>query len=171
MNARETIDRVVRTRAKVILITVLGLVGSLALLSPPSHDSAAKSPKKLPLVQPGSLKYEGAFRVPKDTINGSSFDWGGTAIAFSKKNHSLFIVGHDHDQLVAEISIPKIIESNSLGSLETAEIIQPFADASDGRMDKVDDDGAVKIGGLYVRSNRLFGTAYSYYDADGSQVG
>ncbi len=170
MNARGMIDRVVRTRAKAILITALGLAGSLALLSPPSHDSVAKSPKKLPLVKPGSLKYEGAFRVPKDTINGSSFDWGGTAIAFNKKNHSLFIVGHDHDQLVAEISIPKIIESNSLSSLEKAEIIQPFADASDGRMGKVDNDGAVKVGGLYVRNNRLFGTAYSYYDADGSQV-
>ncbi len=170
MNARIAIDRDVRFRAKVFLITVLGLTGSLVLLSPHSHDSAAKSKKQLPLVQPESLKYEGAFRAPKNTINGSSFDWGGTAIAFNKKNHSLFIVGHDHDQLVAEISIPKIIESNSLGSLEKAEIIQPFADASDGRMDKVDNDGAVKVGGLYVRRNRLYGSAYSYYDADGSQV-
>ncbi len=170
MNARITIDRVVRSRGKAILFIVLGLIGSLVLLSLPGHDSAAKSPRKLPLVQPESLKYEGAFRVPKDTVNGSSFDYGGTALAFNKKNHSLFIVGHDHDQLVAEISIPKIIESNSLGRLETAKIIQPFADASDGKMDKVDDDGAIKVGGLYVRRNRLFGTAYSYYDADGSQV-
>ncbi len=170
MYTRMTIDRVVRYRAKAFLFIALVLIGSLALLSPSSNDPAAKSPKNLPLVQPGSLKYEGAFRVPKNTINGSSFNWGGTAIAFNKNNHSLFIVGHDHDQLVAEISIPNVVKSSLRGSLETAEIIQPFADASDGRMDKVDDDGAIKVGGLYVRRNRLYGTAYSYYDADGSQV-
>lgn len=174
MDAFKTMGRGRGNTAKAVIAVALWLLGASVILTPLSHGPAAKAPSQLPLVKPESLRYEGAFRVPKNTVNDTSFDYGGTAIAFNKKNRSLFTVGHDWNQLVSEIKIPEIVKSNSLGSLKTAEIAQPFADGSDGLMDSVDDgsisDGAIKVGGLYVRKNRLYGSAYTYYDADGGQV-
>jgi hypothetical protein len=121
-------------------------------------------------VQEGDLVYQGAFRVPQGKFGGSSFDYGGTALAFNPARDSLFCVGHDWQQQVAEISIPRVTRSDTLDALATASVLQPFADPTEGKMYKVDDTAnGIKVGGLIVYQDRLYETAYSYYDGDASQ--
>lgn len=144
-------------------------VGWLALVWWLALGSAGAQPTSLPLLQKADLTYQGAFRLPEGTFGSSSFHYGGTALAYHPGNNSLFLVGHDWDQRVAEVAIPQIIHGTQLSQLATATVRQPFTDASEGKMFTVD-SGNVKVGGLLVSSGKLYGSAYSYYDADTNQV-
>jgi hypothetical protein len=126
------------------------------------------SAPSLPLIDREALVYQGAFRVPAEIVNGTSFNYGGTALAFNPSRQSLFLVGHDWQQRVAEISIPQLRPSATVGGLATATMLQPFVDATEGRMKNVG-PGTVKIGGLLVLQDLLYVTAYLYYDGAGVQ--
>lgn len=117
------------------------------------------------LVHQGDLNYLGAFNVPQGDIGDSTFAYGGTALAFNPANQSLFMVGHDYNQDIAEVSIPEL-HTGSLDNLATANVIQPFTSVLDRLPNRSLDAGDTKIGGLMVDGNRLIGTAYEYYDAD-----
>jgi hypothetical protein len=122
------------------------------------------------LIQQSGLKYVGAFKVPAGNFGGSSFAYGGTAMAYNPTRNSLFIVGHDWQQQVAEVSIPAPVNSANLDALPMATVIQPFADATEGRFGMVTaDTGGVKVGGLMVSDTKLYGSLYIYYDGSGSQ--
>lgn len=122
------------------------------------------------LVQEGDLGYLGAFNVPEGQIGESSFEYGGTGLAFNPKNHSLFVVGHDYEQSIAEIAIPQL-RTGSLGELDTAGVVQPFESVLDRiPHQSLDTDNPVKLGGLLVDGDRLVGTAYEYYDGDEDAV-
>ncbi|MBD3210370.1 hypothetical protein GF318_03240 [Candidatus Micrarchaeota archaeon] len=96
-------------------------------------------PASLPaeLVQPEDLEYVGAFRLPGPS-GGSNWGYSGYAAAFYPEGDpydpddgfpgSLFAVGHDHHQMVSEISIPVPADSGNLENLNTAATLQPFAD-------------------------------------------
>jgi hypothetical protein len=75
----------------------------------------------------------------------------------------LFFGSHDWDQLLCEIEIPATISLSV-----TADILQDCTDVTEGRMDQIDED-TIKLGGSLVYNNHLIVSAYSYYDADGSQ--
>jgi len=131
------------------------------------------------LLQPADFTYLGAFRVPQGDLGGPQYhglSYGGSAIAYNPANNSLFIVGHDHDQLVAEISIPAPVVSSDLNKLNTATVLQNLSDITEGNLTRIRAGGAaetsnrVKIGGLLVDGNYLIGTAYNYYDGDKSAV-
>jgi len=113
-------------------------------------------------LQPQDLRHLGTIRVPASPPAGqswrSSFSYGGTALAFNPKRNSLFLVGHDHQQMVAEVSIPNPVRAEVVANLPTAEMLQPFADVTGGRCNN-------KIGGLLVFGDRLLWTTYVYYDA------
>ncbi|HMC68932.1 MAG TPA: HYR domain-containing protein, partial [Mycobacteriales bacterium] len=137
------------------------------------------------LVQRGNLAYDGTFRVPSGFFRGPNltpwqfdramFDYGGTALAFNPANNSLFVVGHDQAQLVAEIAIPPLVRSATVAGLNTASLLQPFTDATDGRLSQVSTDPlnppdvTIKIGGLLPYQDRLYASAYIYYDGRSSQ--
>jgi hypothetical protein len=146
----------------ITLITIL--FASYFLVVTPPSASFAQDEK--PLLQKADFKYVGAFRVPDGDYGSSRFGYGGTALAFNPGNHSLFIVGHDHHQQIAEISIPSIVSSSSIEDLAIATVLQPFSDIQ-SRLPIFGLDGA-KIGGLIVIGNELYGTFYEYYDADGN---
>ncbi len=123
------------------------------------------------LLHKENLVYEGVFRLPTGTIGDSSFGYGGSALAYHASNNSLFLVGHDHHQMVAEISIPTPIISTEEQNLHTATVLQSFTDASEGKMYTIDDTvNGIKVGGLLSSNNKLYGSAFAYYDADGSQT-
>lgn len=112
------------------------------------------------------IPYIGACRVPNQDGSGStnnSFGYGGHALGYNPANNSLFYGGHDWYQKLAEIAIPSTISLTN-----TASVLQPLHDVTDGRAGQVD-DGTVKLGGTLVFNGRLIVTAYSYYDADGNQ--
>lgn len=118
------------------------------------------------LVGPANLVYQGFFTVPSDIHSGGAadagFEYGGTAIAFNPARGSLYMVGHDWDQFVAEISIPP------LGS--RASLLQPLTDAFEGIRGVVGDGSAVKVGGLLPLADQLVMSAYTYDDGLGTQI-
>jgi hypothetical protein len=145
---------------------MLALTLTLAALAGPA---AAQS--TAPLLQKANLVYQGAFRVPQGSSDQTTFNYGGTALSYNAANNSLYMVGHDWYQLSAEISIPPLVNSTSLGALNTATILQPFADAVEGKLASVNpgDPNSKKIGGHLVYQGKLYVTGYSYYDGNGSQ--
>jgi hypothetical protein len=126
----------------------------------------------LPLVQPATLAYQGSFRLPLAEEGDSGFAYGGTAMAFNPAHGSLFLVGHDWRQYVAEISVPEIRQRSVVGELATAAMLQPLTDVTEGKMKTLNpgDPNAKKIGGLLPYRDKLYVSAYSYYDGAETQV-
>ena len=118
------------------------------------------------------LEYVGAFRFPVGSFGCSGvsncFSYGGAALAYNPSRNSLFLAGHDHEQKIAEISIPTPSKATTFTSLPIATVLQPFVDGTEGRLPIID-DGSIKIGGLLVVGDHLYMSAYSYYDANTSQ--
>jgi hypothetical protein len=131
---------------------------------PPPSPPSGNLPTRL--LQQNDLVHLGSFRLPdaRDTTGLYAFEYVQGVIAFNDANNSLFIVGHDWTQQVAEVTIP------SIGG--TATVIQPFADATEGRIGQINpgDPNSKKIGGMWVEDDKLIVAAYSYYDGAGSAV-
>src|ERR1700736_483105 len=117
----------------------------------------AWSQSTAPLLKGANLVYQGAFRVPQGSSDTTTFDYGGTALAYNPSNNSLYMVGHDWHQLSAEISIPAIVNSTNINNLATAAILQPFADATEGKLNLINptDPNSKKIGGQLVYNGKL----------------
>jgi hypothetical protein len=128
--------------------------------SPADLSVAAESS---PLVQAGDLAYQGAFRLPQGTFGGSSFAYGGAALAFNPAGGSLFMVGHPWQEQVAEFTVPEIRRATRISDLATARVLQPFADATEGRLPLVGPN-TVNVGGLLPYQGQLYLSAYVYYD-------
>jgi hypothetical protein len=148
------------------LLTSAAIVASLAAaMVTPTAASCAAAGK--PRVTAFDLRYRGAFRLPAQVTEKKTFAFGGTALAYNAERNSLFAVGHDWYQLTAEVSIPQPEKGSSLRNLSRSRFLQPFADATDGKLGPPANN---KIGGQLVYRGRLYGTMFVYYDADGSQV-
>ncbi len=90
---------------------------------------------------PQALTYLGAFRLPDDSGE-MGWDYSGHGMTYFPQSDpgdtgdgfpgSLFVVGHDQQLYVAEISIPEPVISNNLHDLPTAQTLQPFADITGG---------------------------------------
>lgn len=131
---------------------------------------------------PGNFEYHGAFRLPAVTDSKSRFGYGGFTLAFRPDGDagsaddgypgSLFTVGHDSHQLVAEINIPKprYLVDRRGKDLPAAKLLQDFNDISAGFIRKQSrGTEPFKIGGLFVAGNRLHWTLYKYYNVDGAR--
>lgn len=151
--------KVLRSRAALgctAAITAIGLALRLLAAPPPQ--------KPLPLVQAADLKVEGEFLGPvgiqgrlPDGQTFSELEYINGSIAFNSTHQSLFVVGHDWGQHVAEISIPE--------SGGTASIVQPFEDVLAGKLALIDPDRETKkIGGLFVVGSKLLVSGFTYYD-------
>jgi len=91
------------------------------------------------LIQPYDLVYSGAFRLP-DVSTGSDWTYSGYGMTFNPHGDpdgpsdgypgSLYAVGNDQDQMIAEISIPRPVVSagKRLADLNTAAMLQPFTE-------------------------------------------
>jgi hypothetical protein len=113
-------------------------IGAEAIEIVTEVSSGSIPPGALP---PDSLIYLGAFRLPDDS-GGLGWDYSGQGMTFFPGGDSdgeddgfpgsLFIVGHDHQLQVAEISIPQPVNSRDLAELNFAATLQPFADLTAG---------------------------------------
>jgi hypothetical protein len=76
--------------------------------------------------------------------------------------------------MVAEISIPPVSASPSIGALPTASIIQAFVDPSEGTSGSAncgaDAGSPLMLGGYLVANNKLYFDGYRYYDGSGCQT-
>jgi hypothetical protein len=132
-----------------------------------------------PLVYPETgMTYVGAFRVPKGNHGGrgyAQFDYGPYALAYNPAKNSLFMSGHPYANLVAEISIPAIKNSQVMANLNVASMLQGFADITEGRATQICDSADQtrfdcannNPGNLLVTADgtTLIGTWRGYYDA------
>jgi hypothetical protein len=106
--------------------------------------------------------------VPTGLRSGGSanagFQFGGTALGFNPARNSLYITGHDWDQLTAEISIPALDG--------TATLLQPLVDATEGKANSVNPSSPnqKKIGGTLVSGSNLIVSVFDYYDGAGTQT-
>ncbi len=130
-----------------------------------------------PLVDATSFIYQGAFRVPAGTSDPLSFNYGGTALAYSPERNSLFLVGHDQFQRIAELNIPTPGTASLATGLPVATYKQPLADLLSARIpDVLTDLGlppgyipTVKVGGILPLTDGLILNMYVYYDGEGKQ--
>jgi Big-like domain-containing protein len=152
------------TRSAAVTVTV----NTAPAPPPPTPPPPSPTPSGT-LLQLSNLAYEGAFRLPSGMYGSSWFGYGGTALGFNSARGSLYLVGSDVDQLVAEIAIPEIRNSPVMSNLATATVLQPFKDVTEGKMGSLGSQ-SMKIGGLLPYQGKLFVTGYEYYDADASQT-
>src|SRR5258707_13873918 len=148
----------------IVVLTCAAVLGSHDGLVTAADGPSSTVPAGKPnLLQPSDLRYLGAFRLPQNPPEGekwaSRFGYGGTALAYNPKRNSLFLVGHDHHQLVAEVSIPDAVKKDSAKDLPLAKVLQPFADITGGLKE------GSKLGGLLVGGDRLLWAFYVYYYA------
>ena len=127
-----------RARAECLLLLLL-------VITIPDPASGAGSA----LIRPEDLVYEGAFRLPGES-GGSNWEYSGYGMAYypggdpqgPADGHpgSLFVIGHDHHQLVSEVSIPVPVLSagKNPGALHTASTLQGFHDITGGRAGRLE---------------------------------
>lgn len=139
-----------------------------------------QSPQHNQMITPGNFEYLGAFRPPLTDQHGSRFSYGGVGLTFHEEGDaegaadgfpgSLFLVGHRHDQRVAEISIPRpvVSPSKNIDDLPIAAVLQPLSDVTGGIRNRLSGQSSepFEIGGLQVVHDRLHWTLYKYYNVD-----
>ena len=130
------------------------------------------------MLTPGNFEYLGAFRPPHVKTADQSFGFGGWAMAYSERGDangetdghpgSLYLSGHRQQDLVAEISIPRLLisPSHSMDELPVATVLQPLSDVTAGIRDYMTQGSSepFQIGGLCVVGDRLHWTLYKYYN-------
>jgi hypothetical protein len=120
-------------------------------------------------VSKADFRYEGSFRVP----DGNVLSYGGAGLGYNPANNSLFITGHNHHQLTAEISIPRLGQTSDSAALPQAVYLQQLEDVTDGKLPDISEpreNDYGRIGGYLVDGDDLIVSAYDYYDADNTQV-
>lgn len=136
---------------------------------PPPTDSPTR------ILTVNDLEYTGSFRTPAlpagedyRTIE-FNYMYGMTAMSYNADNDSLFQVGHDHYQLVGEISVPELRDARAgFTKLARSTIIQKM-DKPQSRVPNYTLEGNVKVGGtLLTDDKKLVVSLYEYYDADAS---
>jgi len=137
--------------------------------------ACAQSPPALadlPLFDPSALVFAGAFRLPSGDFGASTVDYAQGPIALGPDGATLFVVGHAHQQAIAEFAIPPLGAGRAPADLPMAAAPrQPFATvlerASGGNPQALD-----RVGGLLLVPGRdgpqLLINAYVYYDAPGT---
>jgi len=115
------------------------------------------------------LVYEGAFRVPAKANGSSDMNYSQGPIAYAADSRSVFLVGHAHQQAVAEYLVPEIINSKSISKLNMAQPVQEFNPVL-SRMAGGNPEKLNRLGGLAYHDGRLMISAYEYYDAPADNV-
>jgi hypothetical protein len=153
------------------LMSVPGCGGSTG--SSATQDTKTTAEPGLPLIQQGNLVYQGAFRVPKGRYGASqrasSLSFGGAALYFNKSNNSLFMIGHVYEKMLIELSVPNVINGNNINELQTATVLQPSIDISEGNWNNLRLDGTAVgnggvPGGFLISNDTLIGSSWASYD-------
>lgn len=128
------------------------------------YFNASAQPTNLPLFQIQDLEFQGGFNIPSQTYGASNSNYAVGIIEYNPANHSLFLVGHDHENAIAEFSIPALVNSTDHTQLNTATNIQSFVEvlgsSSNGNPQNID-----RISGMKLIDNKLIVNAVEWYDA------
>jgi hypothetical protein len=133
------------------------------------------------LLQRANFVYKGAFRVPGgnfgdvSTYSNSFSTDAGRGLAFNPTNNSLYMVGHKFEQLLAELSIPKIVRSTTKSDLNYATVLQNPIDISGGLRCYIGPGGVSKCGStgvllggflVYPDNSKIIGTSFATYNGE-----
>jgi hypothetical protein len=148
---------------------------ALALLGP---AAIAQSPANL--IQPSDIRYLGAFRLGAQAGNNyDTWDYGNGALAYYPNGDgsgpadghpgSLFVTGHVYRSFVAEVEIPKPVNSRTVSSLPVARVLQPMVDVTAGLSGK---NGFIMNMTYIPSQDRIYFThGQDYSDGDCGQSG
>jgi hypothetical protein len=123
-------------------------------------DAGAGDPE---LLRWDDFEFAGAFRLPADRFGSSELNFSQGPIEVGATGESLFVVGHAHQQEIAEFPIPALLVSERLTELEMAgPPIQTFASV----LDRVSNPQSIDtITALELAGDALVVSAIEYYDA------
>lgn len=124
------------------------------------------SAQQQPLVQPGQLVWDGAFRLPHD--NGdylSSFAYGTYALGYDTATGRLYVACHAEGRQIGQVSIPTPSKSTTLTNLPIATRTQPCVDITEGRYTQIGGYPKWYPGGLIMFGGRLIESMWSYFDS------
>ena len=129
----------------------------------PTLAAAQLDPYSLPLASIEDFEFIGGFRIPAKQYAGTSFNYAKGVI--EQSGNSLFMVGHEHHDMIAEFAIPELVNSEVISELIMADDpiqlpVSVLGASSSGNSQSIDD-----ITGLEVINNRLIINAKEYYDA------
>ncbi len=152
------LNRTRRTTRFGCIFAGLALVASGLVASP----AASVVEETLPLITFDDFDYVGAFALPADEFGQSSLNFSEGPIDVD--GDSLYIVGHNHQQAIAEFTIPELVDSTNIADLNTA---TPPAQNFAAVLDRVpvNDQNINRIGGLEYHDGQLIVNGYEYYDA------
>ena len=109
------------------------------------------------------ISYVGAFTLPSDNFGDSSLNYAQGVMEVN--DGSLFIVGHDHDDAIAEFFIPDLTASFDINSLMSAGApIQQFSSVLN-RIANGNSEDLDQITGLEVVDGSLVVNAIEFYNA------
>lgn len=150
---------------------------SPATTAPSTSAPVANNVQKPPKVATGStgmelaslndFSYQGAFRVSSEDFGDSNANYAVGTLAYNESNHSLFVVGHAHDNAIAEFAIPrKLGTGQNLTNLPLVnQPVQPFTKVLDRAPNP---DNLDRITGMTVFDGALLVNAENWYDAAGN---
>jgi len=156
-------------RARHVAVAVLSvgcLVGCGGSQEEPpsaSDTTSTTTPTSTGRLEPSSVSYLGAFRLPGGEDRPASFAYGGSAMTFNPDGAggagSLFISGHDrlaygelpNGSQVAEVTIPTPVVANGLSGLPRADFIQGFHEVAGNLFQGLDE--IPRLGMLYLNQS------------------
>lgn len=126
------------------------------------------------LITLADFQVEGAFRLPASDFGASSMNYSQGPIEYDAADHSIYIVGHAHQQAIAEFGVPNLVNSTTLADLEiaaapTQDFVQLLDATTGGNPEAMD-----RVGGMELVTGasgpELIVNAYEYYDAPGDNT-
>lgn len=114
----------------------------------PEKGSFTSRRSRPDLIQPDNIVYLGAFRLPGPSSD-TNWEWSGGALTYNPEGDpqgggdgfpgSLFGVGHDWQNMVSEISIPRpTLTEGDLRPLQRAKTLRPFTNIKRGRFGELE---------------------------------
>lgn len=155
------------TRAYPLLVMLVWLLPVQSVTSD-STQMRARAVSETGLLTISDLEYKGAFRLPVNDFGESNMSYAEGQLAYNRDKNSLFVVGHKHQQAIAEFLIPKLSKSRDINQLNMSPApLQNFSRVLNRFKYRPEHEIIDTIGGLLYYKGKLLVNAYEYYDAPG----
>ncbi len=129
----------------------------------PTNSLAYKELENLPRITLDDFKYEGAFRIVQWTFNtDTSMSYSNGIFTIDPAANTIFVVGHENDDEIAEFLIPEIVNTVDINEvISTEKVVQKFTRV----LNRVSNpQGLDRITGLFLYKGSLVVNAEQYYD-------
>jgi len=144
---------------KLVLVSFV-LLGLL-----PNAYLVASAQQLLPSDSQFNFEYLGAFRFSTKTYGNSRMPYANGTFTVNSDGRSIFAVGHNQRQSIAEFVIPELRKSNDTSDLLIAPNIQPFSSFLRNGKRLENPQKLDRISGMEVIEGELFVNAVEFYDA------